>query len=83
MNPLARLLPQRDVADQFNVSERTLVRWRSEREFPAPHRIGKRNYYLLQELTDWVDAQINNEKAITFEHSTIPGKAIKLATSTH
>lgn len=72
MSPLAKLLSQREVADQFDVSERTLVRWRHERGFPEPHRIGKRNYYLPQQLTAWVDAQVNDEKAITFEHCTIP-----------
>jgi hypothetical protein len=49
------LLPRRLVAERYNVTTRTVVRWENDPDlrFPQPIEINKRRYYHEAELTAW------------------------------
>jgi excisionase family DNA binding protein len=50
-----RLLPQAELAQLLNVSERTLERWRMEGVGPAYIKAGRRVLYRRQDVECWLD----------------------------
>lgn len=46
-----------DLAAQLGVGVRTLVRWETLREGPAVTKIGKRPYYNLDAVKDWLKSR--------------------------
>lgn len=49
-----KFIPSAKVRLMFGgISDMSLWRWRKERGFPSPLRIGGRNYFDVQEVTEW------------------------------
>jgi predicted site-specific integrase-resolvase len=54
---LAGFLSRRDPAVQLNISERTLHRWRRLGEGPPVTKVGRRIYYQLPTVREWLRAR--------------------------
>jgi predicted DNA-binding transcriptional regulator AlpA len=50
-----RLLGERRVAEMLGYSPRTLQRWRTEGKGPASTKIGRKVFYELNDLQEWID----------------------------
>lgn len=50
-----RLLSERSVAEMLGRAPRTLGRWRKKREGPPSTKIGRKVFYELNDLQEWID----------------------------
>lgn len=48
-----------DAATQLGVSKRTLVRWGQLREGPPATRIGRKNFYSVESIRQWLKGREN------------------------
>jgi predicted DNA-binding transcriptional regulator AlpA len=50
------LVPNKAIAQRFNVTTRTVFRWGSDPSlgFPKPYMVGKRRYFSSAEIEAWV-----------------------------
>ncbi len=53
------LLSQREVAEQLEVTPRTIQRWVQTGYFPTPAYIGRRAVYDQQTVSQWVSKQLS------------------------
>lgn len=52
-----KFIPSAKVRQIFGgISDMSLWRWRKERGFPSPLRIGGRCYFDIQEVLNWADS---------------------------
>lgn len=51
------ILERGAVAELLGVSTRTLARWIDSGELPPPRRLGRRAYWLRQELDTWLSQE--------------------------
>jgi predicted DNA-binding transcriptional regulator AlpA len=56
------LLTADELAVMMDVSEHTVEAWRKEGTGPAYTRLGRRVYYPLQSVKEWIDANKNRPK---------------------
>jgi predicted DNA-binding transcriptional regulator AlpA len=56
------LLTADELAVMMDVSEHTVESWRKEGTGPAYTRLGRRIYYPLQGIKDWIEANKNRPK---------------------
>lgn len=54
------LLTADEAADQLGIHRTTLQRWARTGYFPQPMYLGRRAYYMPQDLTDFINKQRKN-----------------------
>ena len=57
IDPLAAFASKAQVAEAFKISPRTLERWTRLRAFPAPVRLGRRTYFHLGSIEEFLTAK--------------------------
>ena len=60
-----RLVSQQRAAEILAVGMRTLQRWNKRNIGPPPTKVGRRNFYDLEQLTNWVRAQEPRRRSST------------------
>jgi excisionase family DNA binding protein len=55
-----KLLTQQQLADELEVSQRTLERWRQQGTAPAFIRVGRSPRYRRADIDAWLDCQRHN-----------------------
>jgi predicted DNA-binding transcriptional regulator AlpA len=48
-----KYLPGYKVQQRYNISDMTLWRWRKNRGFPDPMKVGERSFYDLELIEQW------------------------------
>lgn len=55
--PIEKYLSRREVAELFDVPEKTVAQWAFKKTGPPVYRIGRYARYKLSECLTWADAQ--------------------------
>lgn len=56
-NVLENYLSLAEAASQLEVSKRTLVRWGQMRKGPPATRIGRKNFYRVEAIREWLEGK--------------------------
>lgn len=60
---LSDYIDRQSLADELNITTRTLDKWAWLRKGPRKVKVGARCYYHRQDVLDWLDAQRKEQAA--------------------